>query len=145
MVAAHDQDVAAWAAEQAALLRAGKFSELDIEHIADEIEDVGKSEKREVAQRIAMLLTLLLKWTYQPAARGPSAQAVIEMQRKWIGRRLSRMPSLRPMLADLEETEDLWGDARVAASHETGLDILTFPEQCPWELAHALDSTFWPT
>lgn len=42
----YDHDVVAWAKEQAALLRAGRFSVLDVEHIAEEIEDVGKSEQR---------------------------------------------------------------------------------------------------
>jgi len=46
MSISYEKDVVAWASEQAALLRAGKFSELDIEHIADEVEDVGRSEKR---------------------------------------------------------------------------------------------------
>ena len=58
----YETDVVAWANEQAALLRAGKFSALDIEHIADEVEDVGKSEKRELASRMAVLLSHLLKW-----------------------------------------------------------------------------------
>ena len=61
MAAKYDQDVVAWANEQAALLRAGKFSELDIEHIADEIEDVGRAEQREFAKRVATLLAHLLK------------------------------------------------------------------------------------
>jgi hypothetical protein len=61
-----------WANEQARLLRAGLLSQLDIEHIADEIEDVGKSEKREIRNRMALLLAHLLKWQYQPIYRGNS-------------------------------------------------------------------------
>ena len=58
----YEADVVAWAQEQAALLRAGRFSEIDIANIAEEIEDVGKSEKRELASRMAVLLAHLLKW-----------------------------------------------------------------------------------
>src|ERR1700677_3236034 len=65
MPVTYDADIVAWAEEQAALLRAGKFSALDIEHIADEVEDVGKSEKRELANRMSVLLAHLLKWREQ--------------------------------------------------------------------------------
>ncbi len=58
---AYDIDIVAWAQEQARLLRAGRFEALDIEHIAEEIEDVGKSEQRELASRLAVLLANLLK------------------------------------------------------------------------------------
>ncbi len=62
MGTSYEKDVVAWANEQAALLRAGKFSALDIEHIAEEIEDVGKSQQRERGNRMAVLLAHLLKW-----------------------------------------------------------------------------------
>lgn len=67
MKTSYDSDVIAWAQEQINLLRSGQFSRLDIEHIAEEIEDVGKSEQRELASRMAILLAHLLKWEYQPA------------------------------------------------------------------------------
>ncbi|MBN3839258.1 DUF29 domain-containing protein [Burkholderia sp. Ac-20349] len=140
----YDKDIVAWSAEQAALLRAGRLSELDIEHIAEEIEDVGKSEQRELASRMVVLLAHLLKWVHQPGLRSASWQVTIKTQRTAIARRLSKTPSLRPLLADPEEIDDWWGDARVAASHETGLDILTFPEACPWTMAQAIEETFWP-
>ena len=68
----YEKDVVAWAYEQAALLRAGKLASIDIEHIAEEIEDVGKSEQREFASRMAVLLAHLLKWQFQPERRGNS-------------------------------------------------------------------------
>ena len=64
MPIAYDQDVAAWAAEQARLIRAGRFDQLDIEHIADEVEDVGRSERRELASRMTVLLAHCLKWRF---------------------------------------------------------------------------------
>ena len=61
----YDQDFYAWANEQAALLRAGKLDQTDIENIAEEIESMGRSEKRELVNRPCVLLTHPLKWGYQ--------------------------------------------------------------------------------
>ena len=57
----YDEDVILWSKEQAALLRSGRFAQLDIEHLVDEIEDVGRCEQRELANRMAVLLAHLLK------------------------------------------------------------------------------------
>lgn len=95
---AYDKDINAWAQEQARLLRAGRFEMLDIEHIAGEIEDVGKSEQRELASRMAVLLAHLLKWQYQPERRGASWEKTIKAQRKEIAYALDESPSLAPKL-----------------------------------------------
>jgi hypothetical protein len=81
-------------------LRAHRFDALDIEHIAEEIEDVGKSEQREHANRMAVLLAHLLKWQRQPEARGSSWEATIRHQRERVARRLERTPSLKSRLND---------------------------------------------
>ena len=138
----YDQDVVAWAAEQARLIREGRFDQLDIEHIADEIEDVGKSEQRELASRMAILLAHLLKWQVQPALRGASWDRTIREQRKQVLRRLKRTPSLRPLLTDPEWGEGAWGDAVTLAISETSLDA--FPEACPWLLADVLGDGWLP-
>jgi hypothetical protein len=78
----YDQDFHAWANEQAALLRAGRLSEAGIAHIAEEIESMGRSEKRELVNRLAVLLTHLLKWQHQPGHRGNSWRLAIEEQRE---------------------------------------------------------------
>ena len=78
---AYEKDIVAWANEQASFIRAGRFELLDLEHIAEEIEDVGKSEQRELENRMAILLAHLLKWQYQPARRGASWQKTIKVQR----------------------------------------------------------------
>ncbi len=67
--ALYEKDVVRWAQEQARLLREGDFAHFDIEHVADEIEDVGKAEQRELASRTAVLLGRLLKWRFQPQLR----------------------------------------------------------------------------
>jgi len=144
MVAAYEKDVVAWANEQAALLRARRFSALDIEHLAEEIEDVGKSEQRELASRMAVLLTHLLKWQYQPVFRGASWEATIQTQRRRIDIWLHKTPSLKPMLEDPEWIEDMWADARDNAARETGIEFVRFPETCPWSMAQALEGNFYP-
>jgi Domain of unknown function DUF29 len=138
----YEKDVVAWAMEQAALLRSGQLSALDIEHIAEEIEDVGKSEERELASRMAVLLAHLLKWQHQPERQGPSWQLTIAEQRRGIQRRLKRTPSLRTRLEDLEWQEDAWGDARGQAAQETGLS--DFPDTCPWSMEQVLSAEFLP-
>ncbi len=94
----YDQDVVAWASEQARLIRTGQFDKLDVEHIADEMEDVGKSEKRELASRMAVLLAHLLKWQFQPARQSKSWQRTIKEQRKSLALHLGEVPSLKTTL-----------------------------------------------
>ena len=141
MPTGYDQDVMAWAAEQARLLRAGRFDQLDIEHIADEIEDVGKSEKRDLASRMAVLLAHLLKWQHQPARRGASWERTMREQRKQVLRKLKETPSLGPLLSDPDWVEGAWADAVTLAVGE-GLDA--FPEACPWRLADVLADGWLP-
>lgn len=78
----YDADVVAWANEQARLIRAGRLDQLDLEHIAEEIEDVGKSEQRELASRMAVLIAHLIKWQYQPERPSNSWRRTIKEQRK---------------------------------------------------------------
>ena len=127
------------------MLRARRFAELDIEHLADEIEDVGKSEKRELASRMAVLLAHLLKWSPQPEKRcqqlashdqASSADASHSRSR--------RRPSLKAVMRDRDWQEDVWLDALVQAHKETGLAMEDFPETCPWTTEQAAAAEFWP-
>lgn len=140
----YEKDVVAWAQEQAALLRSGRFTDLDIEHIAEEIEDVGKSEQRELANRMAILLSHLLKWEFQPERRGSSWERTIKTQRDSIERRIQKTPGLKSSLDDPDWWADAWGDAVIDASKETGLDNADFPEKCPWPLVEIMDHSFFP-
>ena len=144
MGALYDDDVILWAEEQARLLRSGGFSQLDIEHLADEIEDVGKSEQRELASRMSALLAHLLKWQHQPGRRGASWKATIDIQRQRIAIALRKTPSLKRTLADADWQEDIWLDAISEAVKETGLSQSDFPETCPWPFAQVFDVAFWP-
>jgi hypothetical protein len=138
----YEQDVVAWANEQAALLRSGKLSAIDIEHIAEEIEDVGKSEQRELASRIAVLLAHLIKWQFQPERRSKSWSRTISIQRKDVAYLLSEAPSLRTKFNDAAWFDVVWGKSVVSASNETGLDC--FPDDCPWTMDLVLSQDFFP-
>lgn len=138
----YEADIVAWASEQARLLRAGRFDLLDIEHIAEEIEDVGKSEQRELANRMAVLLAHLLKWQYQPERQGNSWARTIREQRRGVLNRLDETPSLKGKLNDSRWWDGVWADAVAQATSETGID--TLPEICPWALAEVLGQDWLP-
>jgi hypothetical protein len=110
--------------------------------LAEEIEDVGKSEQRELANRMAVLLAHLLKWQMQPVRRGGSWQLTIRNQRRGIARRLDETPSLRPKLSDAVWWAGIWDDATAQAAEETGLS--DFPETCPWAPSDVLDPEWLP-
>jgi ribosomal protein L29 len=139
----YDGDIVAWATEQARLLRSGRWDRLDVEHIAEEIEGVGKSEQRELASRMAALLTHLLKWQFQRERRGASWETTIRTQRNSIARRLRRTPSLAASLADADWWADAWDDALAAATSETG--IADLPRTCPWDPSLVLDPAWLPS
>ncbi len=126
----YENDVNAWSIEQARLLRAGRFDLLDVEHVADEIEDVGKSEQRELANSMTVLLTYLLKWKYQPERRSAGWGKAIQAQRKEISYTLDESPSLKPKLQEPGWLDMVWARAVAQAVNVTGLNC--FPEECPW-------------
>jgi hypothetical protein len=138
----YDRDFYAWSRQQAELLRAGKLAEADIEHIAEEIDSMGRTEKRELVSRLSVLLLHLLKWRYQPDKRGPSWEASIRVQRNRLADHLDDNPSLKPLLP--KALASAYRDASLEAVAETGLPSATFPETCPWTVEQVLDSGFWP-
>ncbi len=138
----YETDVVAWANEQAALLRSGQFSAIDIENIAEEILDVGKSEQRELESRMAVLLVHFLKWQFQPERRGSSWETTIQGQRNSIKRRIQKTPSLKASLADADWWCDAWIDGLVLAERETLLNDL--PKTCPWSVEEILSEDWLP-
>lgn len=144
MTTSYETDVVAWAKEQAALIRAGRFDQLDLTHIAEEIEDVGRSEQRELASRMAVLLAHILKWKFQPQKRSVSWTLTIKEQRRLLVRRIQKTPSLSPMLVDPEWIDEIWVDAKALAEKETGLDIGTYPQVCPWVMTQVLAEDWLP-
>lgn len=141
--ATYDQDLYTWAQEQAALLRARKFDQIDLEHIIEEIEDMSKSEKRALESFLENLLMHLLKWQYQPHYIGKRGWALtIKEQRKRLRWHLDDNPGLKSKLPEaIERAYDL---AKSGAEKETGLPALTFPETCPWTFEEFMNPEFWP-
>ena len=138
----YDSDFYAWAMEQAALIRAGNLAAVDLEHVAEEIESMGKTEKKELINRLAILLLHLLKWQFQPSNRGSSWRRTILEQRRQLQRHMADNPSLKSKLP--EALADAYGDAVIAAVDETGLPDSAFPAACPWSYDRAMDGSFWP-
>jgi len=138
----YETDFYAWAKEQAALLRAGKLSAADIENIAEEIDSMGRSEKRELISRLTVLLLHLLKWRFQPDRRSPSWEASISVQRNRLARHLEDNPSLKPQIP--KAFADAYRDAILDAVAETNLPRSVFPPECPWSFEEVTSADFWP-
>ena len=138
----YDEDFYAWANEQSALLRSGQVGAADIEHIAEEIESMGRTEKRELVNRLAVLFLHLLKWQFQPALRGNSGRLSVEEQRYRLADHLADNPSLKSKVD--QAVHDAYRLALIEAERETGLARDTFPVACPWSFNQAVDGSFWP-
>ncbi|CAK0748785.1 DUF29 domain-containing protein [uncultured Gammaproteobacteria bacterium] len=141
-VSLYEHDFYAWANEQAALLRSGNLAAAEIERIAEEIESMGRSEKRELESRLDVLLLHLLKWRFQPSLRGNSWRLTIKEQRRKLTRHLEQNPSLKAELNPV--IADAFGDALIEAERETGLPENAFPTTCPWSFETIMDADFWP-
>jgi Domain of unknown function DUF29 len=138
----YDRDFYAWANEQAALLRAGELAHADLEHIAEELESMGKGEKRELVSRLTVLLLHLLKWRFQPELRSTSWRLTVEEQRLQVDSHLADNPSLKALLGTA--VADSYRLAVIGARRETGLSAATFPTHCPWSFDQLMDDEFWP-
>jgi len=136
----HETDFYSWTQEQAALLKQGRYLEMDHEHLIEELESMGASERRELVNRLAVLLAHLLKWQYQPERRGNSWRLIVEEQQRKVGRVLRQNPGLKPTIG--ESIEDAYGDALLIAARETGLNENTFAKERPWTVAQVLESEF---
>ena len=138
----YDEDFFAWTIEQARLLRAGDLSAVDTANIAEEIESMGRSDRRELQSRLVVLIMHLLKWRFQPSARSRSWSATIEEQRLQIENILSESPSLQPLAGSM--LPQAYAIARERGIAETGLSDDMFPATCPFTLDEVLSRSFLP-
>ena len=140
----YEHDFYTWTQTTAALIRAGKWTDIDPESLAEEIESLGKSQQRELASRLDVLLMHLLKWRYQPERRrtGHSWRSTIRTQRRELRRLLAQNPGLQPLVDPT--IADSYAEACLDAADETGLPLTTLPPVCPWTLAQILDADFFP-
>lgn len=138
----YDSDFYAWTRTQADLLRHGRFEQLDIAHLIEEVEGLGRSERRQLESRLEVLLVPLLKWQFQPERRGRSWRATITEQRRKLVRLLAQNPSLKSELP--ESFAEAYQDARLAIVAQTDLPEETFPANCPYTLEQLVNRDFWP-
>ncbi len=141
-IVAYDFDFHEWITRNVALLRDGRLSEIDAEHIAEELESMGKRDLRQLRSRLQVLVMHLLKWQYQPERQGTSWIQTIDHQRDEIEALLLDSPSLRGTLS--AALEQVYPKAVRSASHETGLPIANFPECSPYLLDEIMDAAFLP-
>jgi hypothetical protein len=138
----YEQDFYGWTQEQARLLREGRFAELDVANVVEEIESLGRGERRELMSRLRVLLSHLLKWQFQSGSRGRSWQATIETQREAADILLAENPSLKPQLDDI--MVDAYRRASRDAVRETQYPADMFPAACPWSCEQVMADDFWP-
>ncbi|NJK28156.1 MAG: DUF29 domain-containing protein [Coleofasciculaceae cyanobacterium SM2_3_26] len=138
----YDRDFYNWILQNVALLRSGNLAQADIEHIADELESMGKRDLRQLRSRLQVLLMHLLKWKYQPDKQTKSWRATIDHQRDEIEALLLDSPSLRGHLHQM--LDSVYPKAVRDAVRETGLAAGMFPQACPFELSEILEERFLP-
>jgi hypothetical protein len=138
----YEQDFYAWIVANVEMIRQGKLAEIDGEHVAEELEAMGRRERRELINRLTVLLAHLLKWEFQPAQRSKSWRNTLTIQRSEIAELLEDSPSLYPEVE--QHIDRAYGRARLVAEDETGLAEATFPADCPYSFEQILDAEFFP-
>ena len=138
----YETDYLSWLDTQAQHLRAGELDQLDREHLLEELEGMSRSERRQLRNRLIVLVLHLLKMRYQPARRSRSWTVTIITQRVDISLLLRESPSLRPTLATT--LDEIYANARREAAQETGLAIDQFPVDCPFTIDQVVDEDYWP-
>lgn len=138
----YEQDFYAWTVEQGRLLRTSKLSAIDAVNLAEEIDSMGRLDRRELESRLTVLLTHLLKWQMQPDQRSRSWSVTMREQRRQIEKLLRESPSLRSFGANV--LAQAYREACEDAADETGLPESVFPAECPFTLDEVLSRSFLP-
>ncbi len=140
MTKLYDTDFYAWTLEQSKLLQGANWQDLDIKNLVEEIESLGKQEKRELENRLGVLIGHLLKWIYQPNMRSRSWQVTIRVQRQQIQRHIQQNPSLKAYMSEA-----------IAVGYDLGLELffketqlldVDLPEVCPFTDTQIFDTAF---
>ncbi|CCI16424.1 conserved hypothetical protein [Microcystis aeruginosa PCC 9806] len=136
----YETDFYAWTLEQSKLLQISDFKGLDIVNLVEEIESLGKQQRQELENRLAILLGHLLKWDYQPERRSKSWKATIREQRRAIQRLMQANPSLKPYLEEAIAYAYQSGIDLVV--RETPLDDQDLPADCQYTPEQIFDPNF---
>ncbi|MBE9209004.1 DUF29 domain-containing protein [Nostoc sp. LEGE 06077] len=138
----YNQDFYLWIETTTKQLKEGRFSDVDLENLIEEIESMGRSEKHALESNLVVLLMHLLKYKYQPEKRSNSWKGTIREHRRRLTRTFKDSPSLKPYFQEV--LTDCYQDARKQASDETGLFVDTFPIESPFTTDECLDEDFLP-
>ena len=141
-VSLYDEDFYAWLAHNVRMLREGRMSAIDAVNIAEELEDMGRSQKRALASHARILLTDLLKWRHQQTQRSPSWRLSIRNARDQIEALVADSPSLARELPEI--VARAYQKARQYAADETGLPLESFPDELTFSLPEVLDGDYLP-
>lgn len=138
----YESDFYGWTQEQAKLLKDKKLDAIDVANLIEEIESMGRSEKRALQSSLGRLMQHLLKWQYQPNFQSKSWQLTIKNQRREVTQNVKDNPSLKGTLN--ETIERAYENAVGWAALETGLDESVFPKTCPWSFDDVINNDFLP-
>ncbi|MBF0609243.1 MAG: DUF29 domain-containing protein [Candidatus Magnetobacterium sp. LHC-1] len=138
----YEIDFYQWAFHNADLLRQGRLTEIDLENIAEELEDMARSSKRELFSRLVVLIMHLLKWQYQPKRRCESWSTTIGNQRTDLELLLADNPSLKNNIETVIDKEFITAKRRF--EKETGISARVLPETCLYTFEQLMDYDFWP-
>ena len=138
----YEDDLYAWSREQAALLRARQTEGLDWNHLAEELVSMAGRDRRELKNRLRIILLHLLKRQAQPLKRGAGRRKSLRTQRRHIRDLLQLSPSLRSQVAGL--LRQAYADALKDAVDKTGLPADRFPLECPYASADVLAEDYLP-
>ena len=137
----YERDFYKWTFQTANLLRQGRFSEIDIDNVAEEIESMGISNKKELISRLSVLIMHLLKWQYVVNMRSNSWIRTINTQRRELELLFENSPSLKH---DIEIfIEKAFNRAKADFERETGISRKTLPETCPYSVEQLTDDDFF--
>ena len=138
----YEEDFYGWTMQNVQFLKQRNYQEADIEHIIEELEEMGTSNENQLINRLAVLIAHLLKWQFQPDFRGRSWEGTIEEQRRKIERIIKKNPSLKPKIP--EAIEEGFADSKAIIKKETPIDLKILPENCPYTFDQIMDNEFYP-
>lgn len=138
----YEQDFYLWSCEQAELLRQGRFAEIDLSNIVEEIESLGRSDRRALISSYRVLIQHLLKWQFQPQKRSKSWENTIAEQRNRIDLLERESPSLAAKAHEI--IKEAYGRARSQAAREMGLSVIALPVLCSYQVDQLRDDDWLP-
>ncbi|MGF1523700.1 MAG: DUF29 domain-containing protein [Leptolyngbyaceae cyanobacterium] len=138
----YDQDYLGWLTETVRQLKQGDLAAVDVANLVEELEDMGRSERRAVESNLEVILMHLLKYRYQSEFCSNSWRFTLLEHRDRLAKSFRDSPSLKPYFANI--FADCYAQARKKAAVETGIPLTTFPEDSPFTPDMTLDTDYLP-